>query len=125
MQGLPGPQGLAGATGPCSDIDSYSPSNSEDFHAALIGGRVYGGRASAPGGIPTWQDFSVISGYPTGVPCGVSITAQGPNAYIKVLTVARRIYQLRVSVNGQNFSPDLVQGWIELTPGPTPATLRE
>ncbi|MFJ9641477.1 hypothetical protein [Streptomyces sp. NPDC101206] len=116
---------MAGPTGPCSAIDSYAPSGTADFHAALSGGRVYGGRAPSLGGVPVWHDLSVIDGYPTDAPCGVSIAAQGNDAYIKVLTVTGRIYQLHITVNGQNFTPDVVQGWIELTPRPTPAVLRE
>ncbi|MBT2446496.1 collagen-like protein [Streptomyces sp. ISL-43] len=121
--GPTGPTGPVGATGPCSDIDSFAPSDNEDFHAALTGGHTFAGRASTVGGVPAWIDVSGLPGYPnsteTGVACGVSIDGQATAAYIKVLTTTGRVFQLHIAVTGQTFVPDAA-GWQEQTPAPVP-----
>ncbi|MFC9295586.1 hypothetical protein ACFTWH_25775 [Streptomyces sp. NPDC057011] len=69
-----------------------------------------------------WQDLSGILGYPNGgaagVACGVSLEAQGGDAYVKVLTTTGRVYQLHIDITGSNFSPDTVMGWQLKTVGP-------
>ncbi|MCP3754994.1 hypothetical protein NLX94_08850 [Streptomyces sp. TBY4] len=40
-------------------------------------------------------------------------------AQVKVLTTTGRVFQLTMTVNGQNFDPDPA-GWVELTPAPVP-----
>ncbi|MFE9631564.1 hypothetical protein [Streptomyces sp. NPDC006463] len=115
-----GPAGATGATGPCNDVDSYMPSNTEAFSAALTDGHAYGGRASAPGLSPAWQDFSDIEGYPLGEACGISIEGFANRAFIKVLTVDGRVYQLALAINGTAFGPVPDATWTELTPAPVP-----
>ncbi|WP_412074894.1 hypothetical protein ACLF6K_01940 [Streptomyces xanthophaeus] len=114
-QGRPGPPG---ATGPCIDIDSYSPSASESFSAALRNNVAYAGRAPDPDDPVVWQNLSGITGYPnsaaTGFPCGISIAAQATSAQVKILTTTGRVYQLVIDVTGQNFTP--VGGWVDQTP---------
>ncbi|MFZ3498875.1 hypothetical protein ACODT5_37635 [Streptomyces sp. 5.8] len=120
--GATGATGLTGATGPCSDIDSYSPSNTEDFHAALTGGVAYAGRASVPGGVPVWQNISDADdnpGFPVGLACGISIAAQGNDAYIKVLTTTGQVFQTHGDTMGGTFVWD--EAWTQLLPAPNPA----
>ncbi len=120
--GATGPTGPTGATGPCNDIDSYSPSNTEDFHAALTGGIAYAGRASVPGGVPVWQNISDADdnpGFPVGRACGISIAAQGNDAYIKVLTTNGQVFQTHGDVAGATFIWD--EAWTQLLPAPNPA----
>lgn len=115
-----GAAGATGATGPCNAVDSYMPSNTEAFSAALTDGHAYGGRASAPGLSPAWQDFSDIEGYPLGEACGISIEGFANRAFIKVLTVDGRVYQLALDISGTNFAPVTGATWTELTPAPVP-----
>ncbi|WP_051806850.1 collagen-like protein [Streptomyces sp. NRRL F-2664] len=86
--GATGATGASGATGPCSAIDSTAPSNTVSFNAVLTNGIAYAGRAASPGGLPVWQDLTDADNpdFPFGRACGISIVAQGPNSYIKVLT---------------------------------------
>ncbi|WP_327305780.1 hypothetical protein OG730_21560 [Streptomyces sp. NBC_01298] len=120
--GTNGATGATGPTGPCSDIDSYSPSNTEDFHAALTGGVAYAGRASTPGGVPVWQNISDADdnpGFPVGIACGISIAAQGNDAYIKVLTTTGQVFQTHGDTMGGTFVWD--EAWTQLLPAPNPA----
>ncbi|MCY0935030.1 hypothetical protein [Streptomyces sp. H34-S4] len=119
-RGATGPTGPKGATGPCNDIDSYSPSNTEDFHAALVGGVAYAGRATVPGGAPVWQNISNADnpGFPGRLACGISIAAQGGDAFIKVLTTTGQVYQTHGDVTGMTFVWD--EAWTQLLPAPNP-----
>lgn len=105
-------------------MDSYAPSNTLSFSAALTNGIAYAGRATTAGGVPVWQDITNADnpGFPFGKACGISIIEQGSNSYIKVVTTDGKIFQTHGDTNGANFTWD--EGWIELTPSPTPGTLR-
>ncbi|MET9851396.1 hypothetical protein ABZY57_00300 [Streptomyces sp. NPDC006450] len=116
--GPTGATGATGATGPCVDIDSYSPSNTEDFHAALVGGVAYAGQATVPGGVPRWQNISNNGNFPVGLACGISIEAQGNDSYIKVLTTTGQVYQTHGDVGGGTFIWD--EAWTQLLPAPNP-----
>ncbi|MEU9105872.1 hypothetical protein AB0D54_16125 [Streptomyces xanthophaeus] len=125
-QGRPGPTGPTGSTGPtgaaaCVEIDSYAPSDTESFHAALVGGLAYAGVATTLGGTPVWQNISDADdnpGFPVGRACGISIFAQGDDAFIKVLTTDGGVYQTHGDVNGANFVWD--EAWFPQAPGPNP-----
>ncbi|MBT2402779.1 MULTISPECIES: hypothetical protein [unclassified Streptomyces] len=120
--GEPGRPGPPGPAGPCNDIDSYAPSASEDFHAALTGGVAYAGRAAALGGVPVWQNISDPDdnpNFPVGRACGISIEAQGNDAYIKVLTTDGQVFQTHGDIAGQTFVWD--EAWVQLLPSPNPA----
>lgn len=57
-----GEEGPQGDPGPCSDIDSYAPSASEEYSAVLTDGRAYAGRRNSnptpqPQGAYVWEDL--------------------------------------------------------------------
>ncbi|MEF2526444.1 MULTISPECIES: hypothetical protein [Streptomyces] len=128
--GATGPAGPTGAPGPCSDIDTYSPSGAEDFQAVLTGGDAFAGRAAPPGGTPiAWQDLTnpVAVGtdpanpaYPANA-CAIAIEAQGDDAYVKVVTTAGTVWQTHGDVNGAGFVWD--EPWVQRTT-PAPVVLR-
>ncbi|MFD9444141.1 hypothetical protein ACFWBR_32945 [Streptomyces sp. NPDC060006] len=116
--GPQGPKGDTGAAGPCSDIDSYAPSNSEEFSAVLTGGKAYAGRRELnpmqPQGTYAWQDLTNADNprFPT-TACAVSISAQGNDAWIKVLTTGGEVWETHGDTNGTTFVWN--EGWTQLT----------
>ncbi|MFI5861346.1 hypothetical protein [Streptomyces sp. NPDC051546] len=123
-----GATGATGATGACSDIDAYTPSNTEDFQAVLTGGKTYAGKASTVGGAIAWQDLTntvatmtdpANPNYPANV-CGVAIESRGNDAFVKVVTATGTVWQTHGDINGGTFVWD--EGWIQQTT-PTPAVL--
>ncbi|WP_051795670.1 hypothetical protein [Streptomyces sp. NRRL S-87] len=127
--GATGATGPTGPAGPCSDIDAYSPSNSEDFQAALTGGRAFVGKANVPGGTIVWQDLSnTVAGpgdpvnpdFPANA-CAIAIEAQGNDAFVKVLTTTGTVWQTHGDTNGGTFVWD--EPWTQQAT-PTPVVLR-
>ncbi|WP_405424183.1 hypothetical protein [Streptomyces erythrochromogenes] len=86
----------------------------------MNGNAAFAGRAVTAGGAPVWQNITDADnpGFPFGRACGIAITGQGINTYIKVLTTDNRVYQTHGDTNGTNFVWD--EGWTELTPAPAP-----
>ncbi|MFF1482953.1 hypothetical protein ACFVYD_36365 [Streptomyces sp. NPDC058301] len=127
-KGPPGPKGPKGDTGPrgpagpCYDIASHAPSNTEDFSAALIDGKAFAGRQSTPGGAIVWQDLTNSDNphYPDNA-CGISISSQGKDTWIKVVTTHGTVYQTHGDTNGTTFVWD--EGWTKLAT-PVAGTLR-
>ncbi|MDD9377467.1 hypothetical protein M8Z33_12525 [Streptomyces sp. ZAF1911] len=119
--GATGATGSTGATGPCNDIDSLSPSSTEDFHAALVNGVAYAGRAATQGGVPVWQNISDADdnpGFPVGLACGISIFAHDNDAFIKVLTTTGQVFQTHGDTAGGTFVWD--EAWTQQLPAPNP-----
>ncbi|MFI5826367.1 hypothetical protein ACIA6C_03745 [Streptomyces sp. NPDC051578] len=126
---MAGPAGPTGATGPCSDIDAYAPSTTEDFQAVLTGGKTYVGKATSLGGTIVWQDLTNTTAtagdpanpnYPAGV-CGIAIEARGNDAYVKAVTVNGTVWQTHGDIQGNTFVWD--EAWVQQTT-PTPVALR-
>ncbi|MFE7094180.1 hypothetical protein [Streptomyces erythrochromogenes] len=84
----------------------------------MNGNAAFAGRAATAGGAPVWQNITNADnpGFPFGSACAISITGQGINTYIRVLTTDNRVYQTHGDTNGTNFIWD--EGWTELTPAP-------
>ncbi|MGW6939542.1 hypothetical protein ACWGF3_11120 [Streptomyces xanthophaeus] len=93
----------------------------ESFHAAIVGGVAYAGRATPAGAAPVWQNISDPDdnpGFPVGLACGISIFTQGDNAWVKVLTTTGGVYQTHGNVSMNNFI--WAEAWFPQLPGPNP-----
>jgi hypothetical protein len=129
-QGEVGPEGPQGDPGPCSDIDSYAPSASEEFSAVLTGGRAYAGRRditpNPPQGVYAWEDLTdddLPDGRPNNFPddaCAISISAQGDDAWIKVVTTDGAVWETHGDTMDGTFVWD--ERWSPLAALPVPPT---
>ncbi|MFR9675518.1 hypothetical protein [Streptomyces sp. TR02-1] len=100
-QGPQGPPGEQGPPGPCTAIDSYAPSASEEHLAALVDGQAFVGDRDltpTPQNI-VWQDVSGNGGYPDGA-CDITIDEQGNTARVKVITTGGDVYETVCDVTG-------------------------
>ena len=111
------------------DIDTYSPSNTEDFQAALYGGKAFVGKAAVPGGAIVWQDLTNTTAtmtdpanpnYPA-TACGIAIEAQGNDAFVKVITPTGAVWQTHGDIMGNTFVWD--EAWVQQST-PTPVVMR-
>ncbi|MEV6838396.1 hypothetical protein AB0N17_28455 [Streptomyces sp. NPDC051133] len=87
----------ATATACGTGVDSTDPNGNEQFLAALVGGVPFAGRrpgiapspdtpniVSGPANAPGWTDLSTITGFPSDPVCGVSVDANGSDAFLIV-----------------------------------------
>ena len=88
-----------GKGGLCSAIDSYAPSGSEEHTVALVQGRAFAGDWNAQMGNIVWQDLSDNGGYPRNA-CDITLSEQGDDAWIKVITTRGVIYETRCDASG-------------------------
>ncbi|MFH8840805.1 hypothetical protein [Streptomyces sp. NPDC017868] len=101
----------------------------------LTGGKAYAGKASVPGGTIVWQDLTNLTATATdpangsvaagtafpGNACGISIEAQGNDAFVKIVRTNGEVWQTHGDIQGQTFVWD--EGWFQQAT-PTPAALR-
>ncbi|MBO4205205.1 hypothetical protein GSF22_04155 [Micromonospora echinofusca] len=101
-------------------MDSYAPSNAEEFSAVVSDGVTYAGRRDLQPteGAYTWLDLSNNDGYPGATVCGVAISSQGNDAWVKVLTTTGEVWQTHCDVPGTTFVCN--EDWVQQTT-PTPS----
>ncbi|WP_143145032.1 hypothetical protein [Streptomyces humi] len=128
----------ATATACGTGVDSTKPNGNEQFLAALRGGVPFAGRRTTSGNNPDnpnivsgpantsgWTDLSTIAGFPTdSTVCGVSVDAQGNDAFYKIITQAGTVYTLHCAASNALVCPAPAQGqlpasrWVAVTPQP-------
>ncbi|MER5517288.1 hypothetical protein [Streptomyces sp. NPDC002763] len=129
----------ATATACGTGVDSTKPNGMEQFLAALVNGVPFAGRrpntnttpdnpniVSGPANAAGWTDLSTITGFPTdSTVCGVSVDAQGSDAFYKIITQGGSVYTLHCAANGTTLvCPAPAQGttpqsqWTAVTPQP-------
>ncbi|MGW7286283.1 hypothetical protein ACWGH4_12455 [Streptomyces sp. NPDC054847] len=143
--GETGPKGDTGETGPCITVDSTQPNGNEQYLAALFDGVPFSGKrdvipnpentviTSGPMNAPGWDDLSDIAGYPAeATVCGVSVDANGSDAFYKIITTDGDVYTLHCDGSGQTLvCPAPAQGqipqsqWREVTDLPNAALASE
>ncbi|WP_328969723.1 hypothetical protein [Streptomyces sp. NBC_00239] len=123
-QGPIGPSGPAGPPGPCQSIDSYLPSNAEEFALAVKNGVASLGHRTRAGGMGaftayTWNplnDGVQAASYPANV-CTGTLASQGNDLYLKVMTTGGTVYQTVCATNGVAF-PVCPNPWAQITAQP-------
>ncbi|MGW4439852.1 hypothetical protein ACWELO_29555 [Streptomyces sp. NPDC004596] len=128
----------ATATACGTGVDSTKPNGNEQFLAALRNGIPFAGRrttngntpdnpniVSGPANTPGWTDLSTITGFPTNsTVCGVSVDAQGNDAFYKIITQGGTVYTLHCAATNALVCPAPAQGqlpasqWAAVTPQP-------
>jgi hypothetical protein len=126
----------ASACGP--GVDSTKPNGNEQFLAALKNGLPFAGRrlttgnnpdnpniVSGPANTPGLTDLSTITGFPTNsAVCGVSVDANGSDAFYKIITQNGTVYTLHCAATNALVCPAPAQGmrpasqWVAVTPQP-------
>ncbi|MCF3130822.1 hypothetical protein [Streptomyces olivochromogenes] len=127
----------ATATACGTGVDSSKPNGNEQFLAALRNGVPFAGRritntdpdnpniVSGPANDPGWTDLSTIAGFPTNSSvCGVSVDAQGSDAFYKIITQGGTVYTLHCAATNALVCPAPAQGqqpasqWVAVAPQP-------
>ncbi|QQM42206.1 hypothetical protein [Streptomyces liliifuscus] len=103
----------------CSDIDSVAAGDDEEYSAVLTDGKAFVGQrrylSSTPPGDYEWEELSDNRNYPKNA-CAISISADGEEAWVKVLTTNGRVYETHGDTDGSDFVWD--ERWKKLeTPG--------
>ncbi|MFI9805719.1 hypothetical protein ACIHEJ_15365 [Streptomyces sp. NPDC052301] len=128
----------ATATACGTGVDSTDPNGTEQFLAALVGGVPYAGRrpgiapspdnpniVSGPANARGWTDLSGIAGFPSDPVCGVSVDANGRDAFYKIITQGGDVYTLHCAASNALVCPAPAQGqrpasqWVPVDPQPT------
>ncbi|MGW1608951.1 hypothetical protein ACWCQZ_06000 [Streptomyces sp. NPDC002285] len=128
----------ATATACGTGVDSTKPNGNEQFLAALRNGVPFAGRrttnmnnpdnpniVSGPANTPGWTDLSTIAGFPTNsTVCGVSVDAQGSDAFYKIITQDGAVFTLHCAATNALVCPAPAQGqlpasqWVAVAPQP-------
>ncbi|MEV6648967.1 hypothetical protein [Streptomyces sp. NPDC051219] len=107
----PGPVPL-----PCNDLDAVALPRGEEYGAVLVNGRAYAGRRIInvrPPGRFFWQNLTTSRnpGYPRNA-CGISISAIGLHAWIRVVTTDGRVYETHCDTPRPTLYCD--ERWVQL-----------
>ncbi|MFD3312959.1 hypothetical protein [Streptomyces sp. NPDC058656] len=90
----------------CSDIDSVAAGDDEEYSAVLTGKKAYVGQRrdlfSTPPGDYEWEEISDNRNYPKNA-CAISISTDGDEAWVKVLTTNGRVYETHGDTDGSDF----------------------
>ncbi|KPH99145.1 Collagen triple helix repeat-containing protein [Actinobacteria bacterium OV450] len=120
--GATGPTGPQGPSGQCFDVDAVRPAASREVKAVLSDGITYAGIRDFAANVPTpwrWYDLTDTGEtYPDDA-CAVSVTAQGVNVHVEVLTTGGDIYETPCTiVPGTPDALNCTEVWTAANPQP-------